>query len=85
MYHRGNNVSVSPFKIECSNCRSHDVDIHINKNELEIRCNQCGSYVDVDEYNELTYEEHDDGRSTGSNFFIAALVALVIVAVVMFV
>ena len=61
MYHRGENlneINDVPFRIECTNCGSHDVDVIAFEHwDLEIKCKRCGSYLDVGMYNETTYKE----------------------------
>lgn len=61
MYHRGERtdkvITEAPFEIKCTNCGSHDVDVIAFEHwDLEIRCNKCGSYLDVGKYNETKFE-----------------------------
>lgn len=61
MYHRGeklNEIRDVPFRIECTNCGSHDVNVvAFDHLDLEIKCRRCNSYLDVGKYNETTYKE----------------------------
>ena len=86
MYRRGRVESISPFEIECANCRSHDVDVHIvRRNELEIKCNKCASYLNTDSYNELTCKETEGNQNIGCGFLTAAVavIALVLFGMIM--
>lgn len=83
MYYRGKNSNVVPFEIECTNCRSHDVDVHTTRrNELEIKCNKCGSYVNTDSYNELTCNK-SEGRNIGCGLITTVIAVIVVVVIVM--
>lgn len=60
MYYRGSvkNKLEAPFIIQCTNCGSHNVDVlAFDNHDLEIKCKQCGSYLDIGTYNETTYED----------------------------
>lgn len=63
MYKRNNicnNEKFKPFYITCGNCNSHNVTVFAYDHmDLEIRCNSCGSYLDVGKYNETTYVNED--------------------------
>ena len=84
MYYRWNNCNVSPFEIECTNCRSHDVDVRpFKRNKFEIRCNKCDSYLNTNCYNELTFREYDERRNIGCGLLTMAMVVIVVVAIVM--
>ncbi len=81
MYYRGRTDNISPFEIECANCRSHDVDVKmLRRNQFEIRCNKCGSYLNTDSYNELTFEDYRSSRNIGCGL-IVAMIAVVAIAV----
>lgn len=81
MYHRGRTENISPFEIECANCRSHDVDVKMfRRNQFEIKCNKCGSYLNTNSYNELTFEDFRSSRNIGCGL-ITAMIAVVAVAV----
>ena len=61
MYHktdyneRAQNV---PFRIECTNCGSHNVNVTaFDYYDLQISCNCCGSYLQYGCYNETIYNE----------------------------
>ena len=46
-----------PFRIECTNCGSHNVDVIAYEHwDLGIKCNSCGSWVSCGKYNETTYK-----------------------------
>lgn len=86
MYYRWHNCNVSPFEIECTNCRSHDVDVRaLKRNQFEIRCNKCDSYLNSNSYNELTFREYNEGRSTGCALLVMAMVVIVVVAIIVMV
>lgn len=61
MYHRGKKkeeIKKAPFEIICTNCGSHNVTVTAFEHwDLQIRCKECGSYVDCGSYNEMEYEE----------------------------
>lgn len=45
-----------PFEIICTNCGSHDVDVvALEYHDLDIKCNNCGSYLSHGRYNETKY------------------------------
>lgn len=58
MCHKGINSETTfvPFKVECTNCGSHNVNIiAFECGDLGIKCNKCGSNLNVNSYNELKY------------------------------
>lgn len=60
MYYRNTShdkeTNFKPFTIICNNCGSHDVTATACEYlDLEIKCNCCGSYVDVGRYTEHKY------------------------------
>lgn len=61
MYHQtdyNNDKRPVPFRIECTNCGSHNVKVTaFEYYDLEIACNNCGSYLTYGSYNETTYNE----------------------------
>lgn len=86
MYYRGRTDNISPFEIECANCRSHDVDVKmLRRNQFEIRCNKCDSYLNTDSYNELTFEDFRNSRNIGCGLITAAIAVVAIVVFVMMV
>ena len=60
MYYRGKSkeeVKEVPFKVTCTNCGSHNVDvIAFEYWDLEIKCKSCGSYLSCGKYNPTTHE-----------------------------
>ena len=60
MYHRGKSkeeIKEVPFDVICTNCGSHNVTITAFEHwDLEIKCNNCGSYLSYGRYNPTTYK-----------------------------
>lgn len=45
-----------PFKVECSNCGSHNVEVAaFDYLDLSFHCKNCSSYINIGYYNELEY------------------------------
>lgn len=61
MYHKTNyhrDPKPVPFRIECTNCGSHNVNVTaFDYYDLQIACNCCGSYLTYGSYNETIYYE----------------------------
>lgn len=61
MYHRGKSkedVNDVPFNIVCTNCGSHNVRVvAFEYYDLEIKCENCGSYLSCGSYNPTAYYE----------------------------
>lgn len=61
MYHKMNyqDRKLVPFRVECTNCGSHDVNVTaFDYYDLQIACNCCGSYLEYNKsYNETLYSE----------------------------
>lgn len=60
MYYRGKHKeeveNITPFKVICNNCGGHDVTVTaFEYYDLEIKCNDCGSYLSYGIYNEREY------------------------------
>lgn len=58
MYQAENSCIKAPFKVECANCGSHNVEIvAIGYGKLLIACKHCDSRFDEFRYNETEYKE----------------------------
>lgn len=61
MYRKGKRkeeIKEVPFEVICTNCGSRNVAVTAFEHwDLEIKCNNCGSYLSYGSYNPTTYKE----------------------------